>query len=81
MKTKDHTTIIFRKSSVMNYEGTVRTLLDGQTMVDRTPKAKFDLPAFLERGPSFTSQLSLRGLKSCAEGTSKMADVKVGYSA
>ena len=59
MMTKNHTTIIFRKSSVMNYEGTVHTSLDGRTMVDRTPKAKFDLPAFHERGPSFTSQLSL----------------------
>ena len=43
----------------MNYEGTIHISLDGQMMVDRTPKAKFDPPAFHERGPSFTSQLSL----------------------
>ena len=47
----------------MNYEGTIHTSLDGQTMVEHTPKAKFHLPAFHERGPSFNSQLSLESVQ------------------
>ncbi len=65
----------------MNYEGTIHPLLAERTMVDHTPKAKFDLPAFHGEGQVLPPSYPLRGLKSYAKGTSKMADVKVGYSA